>query len=61
MDETKHIKLLRDTEVAAILAVSRRQVWRLSSAERIPAPVTVGAKSKRWRSSDIESHLEGLK
>lgn len=39
------------------LALSKRQIFRLNSCGRIPAPVKIGG-SVRWRISDVELWLE---
>jgi excisionase family DNA binding protein len=50
-------KLLRVRDVAERLAVSTRQVWKLASSGRLPAPVRLG-RSVRWRASDIDRFIE---
>ena len=54
--EKKQFQLLTAKELAEMLALSVRTVWRLKSAGKLPQPVTVGA-SIRWRISDIERFL----
>ena len=49
--------LLSAKEVASILGVSDRQVWRMASAGELPAPKTVGSLTK-WRRSEIEAWVE---
>ena len=44
--------LMTVREVAAELKVSSRQVWKLASSGRMPAPLRLG-RSVRWRASDI--------
>jgi len=43
--------------LARILNVSPRQVSRLNDAGKIPAPISLGAASKRWLVSEIEDWL----
>ena len=50
-------QLLTAQDVARLLAVSVRTVWRLRDAGDLPAPVRVGKHLLRWRRSDIESHI----
>jgi predicted DNA-binding transcriptional regulator AlpA len=45
-------ELLTVKGVAGALKVSARQVWKLNSMERLPAPVRLG-RSVRWRAADI--------
>lgn len=49
-------RLLRARDVAAILAVSVRGVWRLTSEGVIPAPIKLGGAT-RWRESDLYRFL----
>jgi excisionase family DNA binding protein len=49
--------LLTVRQVAAQLNVSTRQVWKLASSGRLPAPVRL-ARSVRWRESDIARFIE---
>jgi len=50
-------QLLRARELAAILHVSQRHVWRISKVGKLPRPVKVG-KCVRWLQSDIETWLD---
>lgn len=49
--------LLTVREVADRLRVSSRQVWKLTSSGRMPAPVRL-SRSVRWRASDIDRFIE---
>lgn len=51
------MELLDIASVAAILNVSKRMVWQMRDAGRIPKPVKVG-RLVRWRRSDIETWIE---
>jgi excisionase family DNA binding protein len=44
-------------ELAEMLSVSRRTVWRLLSTGRLPKPVSIGG-SKRFLMSDVNLFLE---
>jgi predicted DNA-binding transcriptional regulator AlpA len=44
--------LMTVREVAVALRVSPRQIWKLNSTHRLPAPVRL-CRSVRWRASDI--------
>jgi predicted DNA-binding transcriptional regulator AlpA len=48
--------LITVREVAAALRVSPRQIWKLNSTERLPAPVRL-SRSVRWRASDIAEFI----
>ena len=50
-------ELLNAKELATMLSVSVRTVWRLRSAGMLPQPVSVGG-SKRWRISDLNLFLD---
>ena len=49
--------LMTVREVANVLHVSVRSVWRLSAAGEIPRPIAVGG-SKRWVARQIEKYVE---
>ena len=44
--------LLTAEEVAAMLGVSERTLWRLLSAGKVPKPVHFG-RSTRWRAAEV--------
>lgn len=49
--------LLRVGEVAQLLGISERSVWRMQSAGRLPAAVRL-AGSIRWRRVEIEAWVD---
>ncbi len=49
--------LLTAQELAEMLGLCKRQIFRLNSIGKIPKPVRIGG-SVRWRRSDIELWLE---
>lgn len=49
-DQVQGLMTVRD--VAAALKVSARQIWKLNSTGRLPAPVRL-SRSVRWRAGDI--------
>ena len=51
------IQLLTATEAANYCRLSKRSWFRLSSCQKIPAPVRIGG-SVRWRLSDIELFIK---
>lgn len=44
-------------DVAAMLGVSERTLWRLLSAGKMPEPVRIG-RSTRWRSAEVREWIE---
>jgi len=50
-------QLMNVKEVAAMLHVSQRHLWRLKAAGKLPKPVRVG-ECVRWLLNDIETWLE---
>lgn len=53
--------MLQADQVAELLGVSSRSVWRMAAAGDIPAPVKIGPRLVRWRLATLERYLEGLK
>ena len=51
-------RLVRDIEVAELLGISSRQVWRLSSGGLLSQPVRLGGVT-RWRLSDVQALVSG--
>ncbi len=51
------MELLNVKDVAARLRISQRQVWKLYSSGRIPAPVRI-SRSVRWREDLIDRWVE---
>ncbi|MBS0263432.1 MAG: helix-turn-helix domain-containing protein [Planctomycetes bacterium] len=45
--------LITARQLADKLQISTRTLWRMLSAERLPAPIRVGG-IVRWRANDIE-------
>lgn len=55
-DRVASALLLRPRDVAALLAISVRGVWRLAGRDEIPRPVKIG-NSTRWRASEVEAFI----
>jgi len=49
--------LLKADEVAHLLSISSRTLWRLVRAGEFPSPIYVGG-STRWRLTDIENWVD---
>ena len=45
-------RLLRVSEVASMLGISPRKIWRMKNTGELPEPIKLG-NSTRWRHSDI--------
>ena len=57
--------LLTAREVAAVLGIHVRTVWRLSAMAEMgegdfPRPVRIAKKTIRWRRQDLERYIEAL-
>lgn len=52
-------RLVRVDEVAALLSISVREVWRKAQEEAFPKPVKLSPKITRWRFSDIHAVMRG--
>ena len=57
--------LMTAGEVAAVLGVGERTVWRLTSRAEagcgpFPRPVRMAARTVRWRWEDVEEYLHEL-
>lgn len=53
-------ELMTVREVAAVLKLHTRSVWRMAATGAIPAPIRLGEKTVRWRRVDLEKHLATL-
>lgn len=55
-------ELLRAADVAKMLSVSVRSVWRLrDGCPGFPRPIRLNGNLIRWRSSDIEQFVRSAK
>ena len=50
-------RLLTVSEVARLLAISVRTVWRLRDTGELPQPVRVSRNLLRWRLSEIDAYM----
>ncbi|MHC4406130.1 MAG: helix-turn-helix transcriptional regulator [Planctomycetota bacterium] len=59
MSTTERIgpELLTTRQVAEMLSVGERSVWRWSHSGRMPAPVRVGNNAVRFRRREIENWI----
>jgi predicted DNA-binding transcriptional regulator AlpA len=44
-------------DAAALLGISRAQLWKLHAAGKLPQPVYLGSKAPRWRASELREWL----
>lgn len=62
MDEIKNrmaeVALVSVREVAELLGVNARTVWRMAQTGDIPAPIRLSERVVRWRLSDLREHLD---
>jgi excisionase family DNA binding protein len=52
------IEMLAAKEVAALLGISVRTVWRLRARGELPQPIRYSRKLVRWRRDHLERFLE---
>ncbi|MGE0367185.1 MAG: helix-turn-helix transcriptional regulator [Phycisphaerales bacterium] len=62
MDEIRNrmadVAVVSVREVAELLGVNPRTVWRMAQTGDIPAPIRLGERIVRWRLSDLREHLD---
>ena len=62
MDEIRNrmadVAVVSVREVAELLGVNPRTVWRMAQTGEIPAPIRLGERIVRWRLSDLREHLD---
>ncbi|MDO5706053.1 MAG: helix-turn-helix domain-containing protein [Paracoccus sp. (in: a-proteobacteria)] len=46
--------LMKDTEVARFLGMSKASVWRLTRNGKLPQPIRIGGMT-RWKRAEIEA------
>ena len=47
-------------QVADLLGVTTRTIWKLSAAKQFPAPVRLTPRLPRWKRAEIDAHIELL-
>lgn len=52
--------LLTVQDMADLLCLSTREVWRREAAGQIPAAVRLGRKTVRWKGSEVEAYMQQL-
>lgn len=59
-ERANQVRLLNPGEVAQILGISMRKLWRMVADGHFPESVQVGKRGTRWRHSDITSYINNL-
>lgn len=54
-------KLLTVKDVADLLAISTREVWRRADSGQLPKPLRLGGKLRRWLREEVEAVIEQAK
>lgn len=62
MDEIRNrmadVAVVSVREVAELLGVNPRTVWRMAQTGDIPAPIRLSERVVRWRLLDLREHLD---
>jgi excisionase family DNA binding protein len=53
-------RLLTAEDVADMLAISKRTVWRMTASGELPQPVRYNRKLVRWTRCAIDAYLDRL-
>jgi predicted DNA-binding transcriptional regulator AlpA len=48
-------------DLTCLYCVSKRTIWRWVAEGRIPPPLAVTRRIRRWKASEIQQHLDSLK
>lgn len=54
------VTLVTARQVADLLRVHVRSVWRMSHAGQIPRPIRLAERVVRWRLADLKAYLDGI-
>ncbi len=60
MQTNTHDNLLRLPDVEAIAGYKKSKIYKLMEEGKFPKPVRLGARTVRWKSSEIRSWIDGL-
>lgn len=58
--DLEQVRMLKSSEVAELVGVSMRTLWRLLAAGRFPEPVRFNRKVMRWKRADVVQWLKDL-
>lgn len=53
-----NIKLIRPTELANLLGISKVTLWRMENRGELPARIRISRRAVGWKESDIEEWLD---
>lgn len=53
-------RFLTDHEVADILGIGVRTVWKWAAMGRLPTPVRIGGSLTRWKASELKAYIDKL-
>jgi predicted DNA-binding transcriptional regulator AlpA len=48
-------------DLVVVYCVSKRTIWRWVAEGRLPPPLAVTRRIRRWKASEIQEHLDSLK
>ena len=57
----KSLQIIRPTELAGILSVSKQTLWRMENRGELPNRVKISKRAVGWMASDIREFLESKK
>lgn len=61
IDDRIERQMLKVGEVAAMLGICSRGIWRLVQRGDLPRPNTVGQRSARWHITVVEAYIERIR
>ena len=57
-DTMNSLQIIRPTELAEILSVSKQTLWRMENRGELPKRVKISKRAVGWLASDIKDFLE---
>lgn len=51
-------ELLTPRQVAALLQVTSRTLWRMAKQDGFPQPIRFSRKLIRWKASDVQGYID---
>lgn len=58
--ERRPATLLTAKQVAAMLGIHVRSLWRMAQSGDVPPPIRLSERVVRWRITDLEAYLDRL-
>ncbi|WP_390891103.1 helix-turn-helix transcriptional regulator [Gemmata palustris] len=59
-DRPQEDGLLKPGQVADMLRVTKRTLWRMAKQDGFPLPVRFSRKTVRWRAAEIQQYIAAL-